>query len=228
MTGAKKSEPQCPICQHPDREGIEMLGVLAAANFRIAAKRINNTFGTSFSADTVRNHMKNHALHRTATEAGVILDAVTDDDKPVITVKNMAHTILMQGMLDLSKGNLRCKTVSELISVMRMCLEIQDREAAQVGGMSVDGFYAAMSAYGEAIRDTVSPAQLDAIVTKAGALGAAFNIGNMRLAKPAEDVRQVLVQAIQDKRRLGRGRTREELIEAGVIEVDGVELPEIE
>ena len=83
-----------------------------------------------------------------------------------------------------------------------------------------------MSAYGSAIRDTCSPEQVTAIVTKANALGAAFNIGNVPKEHPIDpDVERVLRQAAIDKRELGHTRTREELIEAGVIDPRRLDLP---
>ena len=89
-----------------------------------------------------------------------------------------------------------------------------------------DGFWGAMSAYGSAIRDTCSPEQVTAIVTKANALGAAFNIGNVPKEHPIDpDVERVLRQAAIDKRELGHTRTREELIEAGVIDPRRLDLP---
>ena len=87
-------------------------------------------------------------------------------------------------------------------------------------------FWDAMSAYGSAIRDTCSPEQISAIVTKANALGAAFNIGNVPKAHPIDpNAERVLEQAVIDMKELGRARTREELIEAGVIDPVKSDLP---
>lgn len=220
--------PRCPICKHEDREGIEMVGILSASSWRIAAKRINNTFGTNFTASTVEKHMLNHALHKTAVEAGEILDSAIDPERPVITTSNILRTLMVQGMLDVARGTIRCKSVNEIIQVMNAYENVKRNERMQMMMDEGDaaGFYAAMAAYGEAIKDTVSPEQLGAIVMKANALGARFNIGNVSSSHPIGDDEQVqaaLMQAVEDGR---DKRTRSQLVEAGVIPTDGVVLPD--
>jgi hypothetical protein len=81
-----------------------------------------------------------------------------------------------------------------------------------------EDFWNAMSAYGSAINSTCSPEQVTAIVQKANALGAFFNIRNTPKAHPIDpNVERVLNQAAIDMRELGHTRTREELIADGVI-----------
>lgn len=220
--------PRCPICKHEDREGIEMVGILSASSWRIAARRINNTFGTNFTAAAVEKHMLNHRLHKTAVEAGEILDSAIDPERPVITTTNILRTLMIQGMLDVARGTIRCKSVNEIIQVMNAYENVKRNERMQMMMEEGDaaGFYAAMAAYGEAIKDTVSPEQLGAIVMKANALGARFNIGNVVEAHPIgeeEQVQAALMQAVVDGR---NKRTRDELVDAGVIQVEGVVLPD--
>lgn len=222
----KDVEKACPICQHEDRDGIEMLGLLAAVSWRICARRINNTFDTSFTPKQVEEHMTHHMLHKTATEAGVLLGAMTDTDRPFVSVENMLQTLMIQGMLDLAKGSIRCKTPSELMNVMNMLMRVQDRKRAQelLDEGDAAGYYAAMAAYAEAMRDTVSPEQLQLIVLKAKTLGAHFNIGNIPTEHPlGEGVQGVLDQVVMDEQHLGRGRTRKELADDGVIQIEGVD-----
>lgn len=224
--------PKCRICNHPDREGIELLGMMSCSSWNICRTRINNTFGTNFSVDTVKKHMTQHELHKTAAEQGVILDALRDEEGSPgrISAETMLQTLLVQGMLDLAKGKIRCKNVQDLMSVLSMIQNVQLRKESKMAFEEgdVQGFYAVMAAYGEAIRDTVSQNQLMEIVAKANALGATFNIGNARLEAPLEvDPVDVMSAAVEDYKTKGRARTRDELLEAGVIEEieDGLDLP---
>lgn len=221
--------PKCRICNHEDRAGIELIGVLSCASWNICRTRINNTFGTNFSVETVKKHMMEHELTRTAAEQGVIIDAIRDKDgnPGIISVETMMQTLLVQGMLDLAKGKIRCKTPHELIAVSNLLMNIQDRKnaVALIEDGDIAGFYAAMAAYGTAIRDTVSPQQLIEIVAKANALGAHFDISNARYEDTVEvDPEEVMLMAVEDYKTLGRSRSRDELIESGAL--DGLELPD--
>lgn len=224
--------PKCRICAHKDREGIEMLGIMSCASWNICRERINNTFGTNFTTETVKKHMLEHELHGAAAEQGIILDSLRGKDGAPgrISAESMLQTLLVQGMLDLAKGKIRCKTPQELIQVMNMLMSLQERRETRMAVESGDvrSFYAVMSAYGEAIRDTVSPGQLAEIVVKANALGAAFNISNAHLEEPMDiEPEDVMAMAVEDYKTRGKSRTRDELVEAGVIDAieDGLDLP---
>ena len=227
--------PRCTICAHPDRAGIEMLCMLSAASWSVARERVNNTFGTRFTVKTIKTHMLEHELHASAAENGIIIDSIRKKDgaPALISVENMMQTLLVQGMLDLAKGKIRCKTPQDLISVANMLQGIQARKDQRMAFESGDlqGFYTAMAAYGEAMRDTLSPGQMVEIVAKANALGAVLDIGHITLEKPIDiDPGDVMSQAVRDYKRLGRSRTRDELVAAGVIEQieNELDLPEAE
>lgn len=224
--------PRCTICNHPDREGIELLGMLSAASWNIATTRINNTFNTNFTKETVRKHMTTHELHRAAMEQGVIIDSIRGEDgsSPIISVETMLQTMLVQGMLDLAKGKIRCKNTGELLQVVNTLRNLQaskEQKMALENG-DVQGFYAAMAAYGTALRDTLSPQQLVEVIAKANALGAVLDISNIPLEMPIEiEPQDVMQQAVNDYKQLGHSRTRDELITAGVIKEleEQIELP---
>lgn len=221
--------PKCRICNHPDREGIETVGILSAASWRIAAKRINNTFGTNFTPETVEKHMLHHQLHKTAIEAGEVLEAAKDPETQVISGRNMLRQLIVQAALDIAKGHIKVKSIGELIQVINAYENIkrnQEMEMMMEEG-DASAFYSMMAAYGEAIKDTVSPEQLALIVMKANAAGAKINIGNIADTHPLDpSIKATLDQAVRDEQLYGRTRTRQELIEAEVIKVDGVVLPE--
>lgn len=230
--GEPASVPKCRICNHEDRAGIELIGIMSCASWNVCRMRINNTFGTNFTVETVKKHMMEHELTRTAAEQGIILDAIRGEDgaPAVISVETMLQTLLVQGMLDLAKGKIRCKTPGELMQVANMLQQAQDRRSARalIEDGDIAGFYAAMAAYGTAIRDTVSPGQLVEIVAKANALGAHFDISNAKYEDVVDvEVEDVMSLAVQDYKTLGRSRTRDELIEAGALDgmFEGVELP---
>ena len=183
---------KCRICHHPDREGIEMLGMLSAASWNICRERINNTFKTNFTTKTVKTHMLEHELHTAAAENGVIIDSIRQKNgaPAVISVENMMQTI-------------------QLRKEQKMAFENGD----------LQGFYTAMAAYGEAMRDTLSPGQMVEVVAKANALGAVLDIGHIPMEKPIDiDPGDVMSQAVADYKKLGHSRTRDELVSAGVIE----------
>lgn len=232
----KDKEPsksgRCTICNHEDRAGIELLGVMSCSSWNICRERINNTFGTNFTVETVKRHMMEHELTRTAAQQGIILDAIRGKDgaPAIISIETMLQTLLVQGMLDLAKGKIRCKSPQELIMVANALQQMQDRKnaVAMMEDGDIAGFYAAMAAYGTAIRDTVSPRQLVEIVAKANALGANFDISNARYEDVVEvDPEEVMALAVEDYGKYGRGRTRDELIESGALDglFEGVELP---
>ena len=72
--------PKCRICASPDREGIEMVGIMSCSSWNICRERINNTFGTNFTVETIKKHMMEHELHKTAMEQGVIIDSLRGKD----------------------------------------------------------------------------------------------------------------------------------------------------
>lgn len=233
----KKTEiekvPKCRICSHPDREGIELLSLLSCSSWNICRERVNNTFGTNFTIKTIKNHLMHHELHKAALEQGIILDSIRGKDGApgIISAESMMQTLLVQGMLDLAKGNIRCKTPQELISVVNALQNLQTRRDAQYAIESGDpaGFYGVMAAYGEAIRDTVSVSQMQEIIAKANALGANFNIANTSVAEVI-DVEPIdyMQQAVDDYKTYGRTRTRDELLDAGVFDTieQDLDLPE--
>ena len=227
-----KPTPKCRICKSEYKEGIELLCLMSASSWRIAAERVKNTFGESHSAAALRKHMTEHELHRTAAEQGIILDSMRGKDgaPAVISAENLMQTLLVQGMLDLAKGKIRAKTPQDLIAIVNTLQNLQTRREAKMAMEegSVEGFYAVMAAYGEAIKDTVSANQLMEIVAKANALGATFDIGNTHFEPPIEvNPVDVMTQAVEDYKELGHSRTRDELLEAGVIEdiEAGLDLP---
>lgn len=224
--------PKCRICASPDREGIEMVGIMSCSSWNICRERINNTFGTNFTVETVKKHMMEHELHKTAMEQGVIIDSLRgkDGSSGRISVETMLQTLMVQGMLDLAKGKIRCKTPQDLISVVNTLQNVQMRKEQKMAleNGDIQGFYAVMAAYGEAIKDTVSHGQLVEIVAKANALGACFDIGKVEIEEPIEvDPKDVMSQAVKDYRERGHSRTRDELVDAGVIDrlEEGLELP---
>lgn len=221
------TDEKCPICRHEDRASIELVGLMGAFTWNMSTRRINNTFGTHFKVADVENHMKNHLLERTVADAGIVLSSMVDDKTPRVSFENILQTLLIQGMRDLAAGKIRCKTPRELVDVAQTLHNLQKSKEAQLAFDDGDmqSFYVAMAAYGEAIRDSVTPRQLTQIVSKANALGAKFSIDSMRLDTPrVPDVEDALEQAARDIRELGHGRTRDELIAAGVIPATDVEV----
>ena len=228
----------CSICRLDDdvRSGVEVLTLISCATWNIAAQRASTTFNVKITPAALRKHMQEHELCKTVKDQGVILSSIRGEDGApgIISTENMLQTLLLQGMLDLAKGKIRCKNVNELLMVSNALHQIQDRKnaAALIEDGDIAGFYAAMAAYGTAIRDTVSPQQLVEIVTKANALGAMFDISNATYADVVEvtpeSVEDIMQVAVDDYKKLGRGRTREELIEAGVLDgfTDGLNLPQ--
>lgn len=221
--------PRCKICSHEERAGIELLGMLSFASWAVCQRRINNTFGTNFTIDCVKKHMLEHELHPTAMEQGILIDSMRGEEgAPArISAENMLQTLLIQGMLDLAKGKIRCKSPSELIQVMNVLQQMQARREAQMELESGDaqGFYKVLAAYGEAIRDTVSPEQMRLIVAKANALGPVLDIGHVPIEKPIDiDPVDIMDRAVRDYKQLGRARTRDELVESGALD----DLSEIE
>lgn len=224
--------PKCRICNSEHREGVELIALMSASSWNVVRERVNNTFGTNFSKEAIKKHMLEHELHKTAAEQGIILDAIKGKDGApgIISAESMLQTMLIQGMLDLAKGKIRAKTTQDLIAIVNMLQNLQQKREAKMAmeGGNIEGFYAVMAAYGEALRDTLSPAQLAEVVVKANALGATFDIGNTRLEPPIEvDPVDIMSQAVEDYKELGHSRTRDELIEAGVIdEIEvGLDLP---
>ncbi len=220
----KMEHPRCEICRLDEdtRAGVEMLAMLSAASWNICRERVNNTFGLSLTTQCIKKHMTEHELHKNAAQQGIILDAVRDKEgaPAVISCETMLQTLLVQGMLDLAKGKIRCKTPAELLSVINMIQNFQEKKEAKMAIENGDpsAFYAVMAAYGTAIRDTVSRSQMLDIVAKANSLGANFNIGNLPDAEIIDLEPIDYMQAcVDDYKTYGHSRTRDELIEAGVI-----------
>lgn len=220
-------EPGCPICRSPDRAGIETLGMLSFQSWRIAAQRINNTFGTHLTAQSVKKHMTEHQLHREAAERGILMNAMQGEEGSMaISPESLLDQLLVQGALDMARGRIKVKNVSELMSVITMLQNIQARSDRMkaLSGADPAAFMQVMAAYAEAIRDTTGPEQLAEIVAKARALGAVYDITRTHLSIPDEvNVDDVMERAVEDYKEKGGPSTRAELVEAGVL--DGVALP---
>lgn len=198
----------CPICRHAERDGIETIGALASiGTWAVAARRINNTFKTGFSPGTVKNHMTNHPLHREVSEQQVIMDSIKGTDgAPAVSPKRLLDTLLFQGALDVSKGYIKPTSVSELMAVLQMSMNIADREDRMRAANAVDAadFYAVMGAYAEAMRATLPPATIAQIVAKAQGLGVAFDIQKLE-QQPVQgiDMDEVMERAVEDYRKRG-------------------------
>lgn len=230
---ALEKVPKCRICAHEDREGIELVAILSCSSWNVCRERINNTFGTNFTVETIKRHMMEHDLTPSVAEQGVIIDSLRgkDGSSGRISVETMLQTLMVQGMLDLAKGKIRCKTPQELISVVNTLQNVQMRKEQRMAleDGDIQGFYAVMAAYGEAIKDTVSPGQLVEIVAKANALGAHFDIGKTSIEEPLdESPEDIMSAAVRDYRERGGSRSRSDLIEAGVLDSleAELELPE--
>lgn len=209
--------PHCTICAHEDREGIEIVGLLASATANLQTRRINNTFGTNFTKETVRRHFTEHRLTPTAAR---FAESIGDDPN---SIEGAMGKLLANAVLDINRGYIKIKTPREFSDVAQVLANLRRSQDMNLGMESGDAasFYAAMAAYGEAMKSVVSKEQMEAIVRRANALGAQFNIGNIPLPRPELDgLEDALQQCVDDHVTLGRGRSRRELVEAGVIEAE--------
>lgn len=82
-------------------------------------------------------------------------------------------------------------------------------------------FYAVLAAYAEALRINLSPEQLRAVVRDAND----YAIIGQSIEPDWEPPADCMAQCVEDVRTLGRTRTRGELLDAGVVDEDGLELP---
>lgn len=217
--------PRCPVCEHEERDGIETIAALGCiVTWTVATRRVNATFGTSFKVETLRRHMTEHPLHREVAEQDVVMESIRGENgAKSVSPQRILDALLMQGALDVSKGWLKPTSVSELMQVMQMSMNIADREDRQRAANEVDSssFYAVMGAWGEALRSTLTPAQLATVVAKAHALGSAFDMTRVETARPDRvDVDSALDRAVEDYRRRGLLPDADQ----GPC-VDGVELP---
>lgn len=103
--------------------------------------------------------------------------------------------------------SLAARTIKDMISLQTLSrpqvvspeLEIKD----------IGELYFAMNCYAQAIKSTVTDRQLKEIVSKAMALGSGMNIEAISIKDSTEDDRLSL--AVEDRRLIGRRRTRQEL-----------------
>lgn len=98
---------------------------------------------------------------------------------------------------------------------------LDETPGMEARGKDAIPFYAVLAAYGEALRANLSPEQLRAVVSDANE----YAIIGQSIEPDWEPPADCLAQCVEDVRVLGRTRTRSELLEAGVISEDGLELP---
>lgn len=82
-------------------------------------------------------------------------------------------------------------------------------------------FYAVLAAYGEALRANLSPEQLRAVVRDANE----YAIIGQSIEPYWESPADCMTKCVEDMRTLGGARTRGELLDAGVVDENGLELP---
>lgn len=82
-------------------------------------------------------------------------------------------------------------------------------------------FYAVLAAYGEALRANLSHEQLRAVVNDANE----YTIIGQSIEPDWKPPTDCMAQYVKDIKTLGRARTRSELLDAGVVAEDGLELP---
>lgn len=93
----------------------------------------------------------------------------------------------------------------------------------------VNAFYLVLAMYGQAMREIMDPDEVDRVSRRAMELGSLFDITDMGgRSQQADDAERLLEQCVIDMRELGRTRTRQELIDAGLIpaECGGGDEPE--
>lgn len=217
---------RCSICNHESRDGIETVAALGCiVTWAVAAKRVNATFGTSFSQATLKRHMTEHPLHREVAEQDVIMESIRGEGgAKSVSMQRVLDSLLMQGALDVSKGWIKPTSVSELMQVMQMSMNVAEREDRRKAAETLDpsDFYAVISAWGEAMQDTLTPNQLAVVAAKAAALGSHLDITRMSVERTDRvDVDAVMADAVEDYRRRGLlpGDRSPEAV------VEGVELP---
>lgn len=219
----RKGRPaKCKVCSHPDRAAIEMTCVTGAAlSWTELASVVNKAYGTDFRARTLQNHMANHHLEETALEAGIIMKGIVNEDgeTPRITAQSMLQTMFIQGARDVAEGKIRPRNVGEMLQIMEAMERLQKAQEERdfMADGDRQGFYMALAAIGEAVKSVVTPEQLASIVARSQAIGMKMDFTAIPV-QAAQSVTEIDYDVIADDYdRLGRARTREELVAAGVM-----------
>lgn len=218
----KTRSSKCRICNHPERAAIEMTCVTGAAlSWSELARVVNRNFKTSFRHDSLKNHMQNHHLKETAVEAGIIMKGIVNEDgeTPRITAQSMLQTMFIQGARDVAEGKIRPRTVGEMLQIMEAMERLQraQEEKDFMADGSMQGFYTALAAISEAVKSVVTPEQLAAIVARSQAIGMKLDFTAIPVQEPVSVTDIDYDMIIDDYKRLGRARTREELVADGAV-----------
>lgn len=224
MTKKKKEKrTRCSICNHPERDAIEMQCIVGAAlPWTELTKKVNRTFKTHFHVDTIKNHMRNHKLKETAVETGIIMKGVVNEDgeTPRITAESMLQTMFVQGAMDVARGYLKPKNVNEMVNLIDAMQRFQEQQKEKdlLADGDKQGFYTALAVISEAVKSVVSPEQLAKIVSRSQTMGMKIDITDIPIEQTST-INDIDFEVIEeDYKRLGRGRTREELVRDGVIQ----------
>lgn len=223
----KQRKTRCTICNHPERDAIEMQCIVGAAlPWSELTEKVNHTFNTRFHVKTIQNHMKNHPLKETAIDAGIIMKGIVNEDgeTPRITAQSMLQTMFIQGARDVARGYLKPKNVTEMIQLIEAMQRLQENEQEKdlLADGDKQGFYTALAVISEAVKSVVSAEQLAKIISRSQTMGMKIDITSIPIEETLRinDVDFDIIE--EDYKRLGRGRTREELVRDGVIEEDTV------
>lgn len=213
----------CRICHHPDRAAIEMACVTGAAlSWAELAKAISKNFDDAdFKPRSIKNHMQNHHLQETALEAGIIMKGIVNEDgeTPRITAQSMLQTMFIQGAKAVAEGKIKPRSVGEMLQIMEAMERIQKAQEEKdfMADGDRQGFYMALAAIGEAVKSVVTPEQLAAIVSRSQAIGMKMDFTAIPVQEPVSVTDVDYDMIVDDYKRLGRARTREELIADGAI-----------
>lgn len=223
----KERKTRCRICNNEYQAAIEMRVVCAhALSWQEIAKVVNKDFyqqldGNPLDARTIKNHMENHDLVPSALDTGIILDSMSknEDGTMRVSLKSLLQSMFVMGAQSIARGDLRPHSIDEFLRVSDALerLQRQEEERDYLDDESVQGFFQTLAALAEAMNSTLPPEMVEKVMHRAKLLGVNIDLAKVKQEVPIEVEAINTDQILEDYEKLGRARTREELINDKVL-----------
>ena len=219
----KKDESRCGICNHPQREGIEMTAIVSLTSWNETTRTINRNFNASFDPKSVKKHMTDHRISAQVRRAGIMLADVQGND-PLLTAHGLVKVLLSQALTDVAAGRIKARNVSQVMQLVEMDRRFGGEDTSQEADAERSEMYRQVSLIADILRSTLDPQTLDAVMARAGEYN--LRIADVPELAEYEEVDDPMQQAVEDMRTLGHTRTRRDLIEAGLFDEEDSEVIE--
>ena len=219
----KKDESRCGICNHPQREGIEITAIASMTSWSETSRTINRNFNTNFDPKSIKKHMTDHRISAQVRRAGIMLADVQGED-PLLTAHGLVKVLLSQALTDVAAGRIKARNVPQVMQLIEMDRRLGGEDVVQDVDAERHEMYRQVSLIADILRSTLDQETLDSVMARAGEYN--LHLAEVPELAEYEVIEDPMQQAVEDMKALGHTRTRQDLIEAGLFDEEDSEVIE--